>query len=362
MESNVIFIAGGGTGGHIYPGVAIARAILQQRPEIQIRFVGTPSGLETKIVPREGFPLDLIQGGKLNFAGGLFEKIKTLCKIPLGIGQSLILLRKYRPKFVLGVGGYASGPFVLAAALCGIPSAVWEPNAHPGMANRWLSRFVDRCYIVFSQAEKWLKNENTFQFGMPVRKEIEEAKKIARSDQKFHLLSFGGSQGSRAISTVLSDAIVHRGEWTKNLSVVHQIGAVDFAKLKAKYQNSEDIVSPYEFIYDMHNQYAWADLVVARGGASTITELAAFGVVPIIIPLPAADNHQQKNAESLVVANAGQMLLQENLNEQSLITEIEKLRNNPAQMKLMSDNLRKFFQPQAAEKIAADILQQADLK
>jgi UDP-N-acetylglucosamine--N-acetylmuramyl-(pentapeptide) pyrophosphoryl-undecaprenol N-acetylglucosamine transferase len=359
MKSKVIFIAGGGTGGHIYPGVAIARAILQKDPDMKIRFVGTSTGLESKIVPREGFELDLIQGGKLNFTGGNFEKIKTLCKIPVGLIQALSLILKHRPRFVLGVGGYASGPFVLVAALCRIPSAVWEPNAHPGMANRWLSRFVDRCYIVFTQAEKWLKNENTFQFGMPVRKEIEEAKKTPRQDAKFHLLSFGGSQGSRAISTVLSDAIVHRGEWTRDLSVVHQIGTVDYAKLKDKYQGCTDIVQPYEFIYDMHNQYAWADLVVARGGASTLTELAAFGVVPIIIPLPAADNHQQRNAESLVNAGAGHMILQENLNEQSLIDAIEELRKNPEKMKRMSENLKIFFQPQAAEKIADDILKQA---
>ncbi len=361
MNSKIIFIAGGGTGGHIYPGVAIARALLAKDSQLVIRFVGTKTGLENKIVPREGFALDLIQGGKLNFSGGILEKIKTLFKMPVGFLQAVALIWKHKPHFVLGVGGYASGPFVIAAAVLGIPTAIWEPNAHPGMANRWLSRFVDRCYIVFPQSKDWLKNKMIFQFGMPVRKEIEEAKKAEKNDKNFHLLSFGGSQGSRAISTALSDAIIAKGPWTENLKVVHQIGALDFEKLKKKYSGHENLVTPLEFIYDMHNYYAWADLVVARGGASTISELAAFGVVPIIIPLPAADNHQQKNAESLVSSNAGKMLLQENLTPQKLIEEIEVLRRNPELMKEMSKNVFNFFQPQAAEKIAEDILEQAGL-
>jgi UDP-N-acetylglucosamine--N-acetylmuramyl-(pentapeptide) pyrophosphoryl-undecaprenol N-acetylglucosamine transferase len=356
MNAKTIFIAGGGTGGHIYPGVAIARALLRQDSSLQIRFVGTSSGLETKIVPREGFALDLIQGGKLNFSGGIFEKIKTLVKTLVGFGQALRLLVKTQPRFVLGVGGYASGPFVLAAVCLGIPTAIWEPNAHPGMANRWLSRFVGRCYVVFSQAKQGLKNKNIFQFGMPVRQEIEQAQKNPRQDSRFHLLSFGGSQGSRAISTALSDAIIQGGEWTKNLSVVHQIGSLDFQTLQKKYHDFSQVVTPFEFIYDMHNQYAWADLVVARGGASTISELAAFGVVPIIIPLPAADDHQRKNAESLVVGNAGRMLLQSELTPERLISEIEDLRKNPQLMQQMSKNILQFFQPQAADRIASDIL------
>ena len=370
MDQKIIFIAGGGTGGHIYPGIAIARALQKKASEqdgisifgekanLQIRFVGTKTGMETKIIPREGFSLDLIQGGKLNFSGGIFEKIRTWVKMPIGFLQAISLIWKYKPHFVLGVGGYASGPFVLAAAALGIPTAIWEPNAHPGMANRWLSRFVDRCYVVFSQSKAGLKNRKIFQFGMPVRREIEEAIKVPRKDDQFHLLSFGGSQGSRAISTALSDALIKGGEWTHQLQVVHQIGSLDFDKLKAKYRGYEDLVTPFEFIYDMHNYYAWADIVVARGGASTITELAAFGVVPIIIPLPAADNHQQKNAESLVAAQAGKMLLQSDLTPSRLIEEIQSLRKNPELMKAMSKNISKFFQSQAAEKIAKDIFEQ----
>lgn len=352
-----IFIAGGGTGGHIYPAIAIAKAILQSSPSAEIHFVGTAAGLEAKIIPKENFPLHLIQGGKLNFQGGLLEKIKTLVKLPLGLAQSFVLVARHRPDFVLGVGGYASGPFVLAAALSGVSTAIWEPNALPGMANRWLSFFVDQCFVVFEEARRHLNNKKIQVFGMPVRAEIESAQKNTNRDKKFHLLSFGGSQGARAISTVLSDAILQKGEWTQNLEVVHQIGSLDFSKLQEKYKGCEDIVTAQEFIYDMPKYYAWADLVVSRGGASTISELAAFGVVPIIIPLPAADNHQQKNAETLVKAGAGRMILQKDLNPQSLIEEIQKLRNDEVLRQQMSEKMKNLFQPKASQKIANEILQ-----
>ncbi|GIL18485.1 MAG: UDP-N-acetylglucosamine--N-acetylmuramyl-(pentapeptide) pyrophosphoryl-undecaprenol N-acetylglucosamine transferase [Oligoflexia bacterium] len=355
MNNNIV-IAGGGTGGHIYPGVAIARAIQKHDPTVHIHFVGTSTGLETKIIPKEGFPLHLIQGGKLNFSGGIGEKIKTLIKLPIGLIQSFILLLKLKPSFVLGVGGYASGPFVVMAALMGYPSAIWEPNAHPGMANRWLSRFVDRCYIVFDQAKTLLKNKNIIQFGMPIRAEIEAGQFAERQDSDFHLLSFGGSQGSRAISTVLSDLLLRRPDWAKDLKVVHQIGSTDWEKMRAKYKGTEDFITPMEFIYDMPKYYAWADLVVSRAGASTLSELAAFGVVSIVIPLPAADDHQKHNADALVQAGAAVMILQKDLTPETLQIEIQKLKNNPELRKKMSESLKKFYIPKSADNIAQDIL------
>ncbi len=360
----VVFIAGGGTGGHIYPGVAIAKAIQKRDSEISVRFVGTRIGLEGKIIPKEGFPLDFIHGGKLNFSGignkkfiqKLYEQSLTLLKAVIGFFQSMFLIYKYRPICALGVGGYASGPFVLAAAFLGVPTAIWEPNVYPGMANRWLSHIVNRSYVVFSSSKKWLKNKNIFLFGMPVRKEIEEGCLQKKHNGKFHLLSFGGSQGSQVISTVLSDAIVKNRKWAQGLEVVHQTGSIEFENLKTKYRDFEEIVRVYDFIYDMHNHYAWADLVVSRGGAGTISELAAFGIVPIIIPLPAADNHQQKNAESLVQAGAGRMILQSELTPERLIQEIEELRTQPEVLLEMSKRIKSLFQPMAAEKMAENIL------
>lgn len=352
----VIFIAGGGTGGHIYPGLALARALLKASPDLEIHFVGTAGGLETKIIPREGFPLHLISGGKLNFKGGFLEKLKTLLKLPWGFVQALSLLSKYRPQFVLGVGGYASGPFVLMAALFGFPCGIWEPNAHPGLANRWLARFVDVCFIVFDDAKEYLKNKRIVVSGMPVRAEIEEGRPAQAPEGKFRLLCFGGSQGSRAINTVLCDALKSGGGWTRDLEVVHQIGSTDWKVFQERYRGLEPVVTPMEFIYDMPKYYSWADLVLCRGGASTLSELAAFGVVPIIVPLPAADNHQGKNAEALVRAEAGVMIPQSELTVERLIREIEALRADPERRQRMSRNIKAFYRPKSADAIADRIL------
>lgn len=356
MSKKIIVIAGGGTGGHIYPGIAIARALKKMDGDVEIHFVGTALGLETKIVPREGFPLHLIESGKLNVRS-LWQRVQTLLKIPVGLWQSIRLLSQLKPFYVVGVGGYASGPFVFAASLIGFNTAIWEPNAMPGMANRLLSRFVDKCFVVFAEARSHLKNKEIIQTGMPVREEIENASQEARSDQNFHLLAFGGSQGARAINYCLSDAIVRGGDWLKDLSVVHQLGSLDYADISKKYVSAQASVDAHEFIFDMPKYYRWADIIISRGGASSIAEAAAFGIVPIIIPLPAADNHQQKNAETLVTRNAGRMILQKDLNPERLISEVQFLRQNKELREQMVKNIKELYIPQAAKTIAKEILQ-----
>jgi len=354
-----IIIAGGGTGGHLYPGLAIARAIQKLDPQVEIHFVGTAGGLETKIIPKEKFPLHLIAGGKLNFSGNPLLKLKTLLKLPVGIFQSILLILKLRPTFVLGVGGYASGPFLLAASLLGKQTAIWEPNVYPGMANRWLARFVKRCFLVFEESRKLLPHPNAQVFGMPVRAEMETstAEASPRKDSDFHLLHFGGSQGSRAIGRAVCAAIQKGGEWTQSLKVVHQTGSLDHKDFLERYKGFEGIVDIHEFIYNMPDYYKWADLVVCRGGASTLNELAAFGLPAIIVPLPAADGHQEHNAQMLVQGQAARMIVQTELTPERLIEEIQILRKDPATRELMRQNLKKFHRPRAAEAIAKAILE-----
>ena len=365
MNPKKIIIAGGGTGGHVYPGVSIARALQKISPDVAVEFVGSVDGLENKILPREGFRLHLINGGKLNLQGQFLQKMKTLAKIPCGMWQSFVLLLKEKPDFVLGVGGYSSGPFVLAASLLGVPCGIWEANARPGLANRWLSRFVNVCYVVFAESKKELNSAQIFEFGMPVREEIEKGAKTQRrtksSVEPFSILSFGGSQGARAISTALIQAVTEsqklkNAKWIQNVKLVHQIGALDFARVKGQYDNFLDFVTPLEFIYDMPKYYEQADLVIVRGGAGTLVEVSAFGVVPIVIPLPAADDHQLHNAQVLAQNDAGILLLQKNLTAQALVDCIESLRQNPEKLKSMSENLRKLFKPNSADRIAEDIL------
>ncbi|MFM6929639.1 MAG: undecaprenyldiphospho-muramoylpentapeptide beta-N-acetylglucosaminyltransferase [Bdellovibrio sp.] len=351
-----VVIAGGGTGGHIYPGIAIARAVQKLDPSVEVHFVGTARGMESKIVPREGFPLHLIESGQLNVKSKL-QKIKTILRMPIGIWQSWRLLMQLKPIYVIGVGGYASGPFVLAASIVGFNTAIWEPNAMPGMANRLLARFVDKCFVVFGEAKKYLKNKDIVEAGMPVRQEIESAIHESHKDEKFRLLAFGGSQGSRVINNCLSDAILKGGDWVQGLSVVHQLGAADYPIVSEKYKNPPCEVEFHEYIFDMPKYYKWADIIVCRGGASSIAEAAAFGIIPVIVPLPAADDHQQKNAESLVGRNAGRMILQKDLSPERLISEVQSLRQDKALREEMVRNIKGLYIPQAATTIAKEILQ-----
>ncbi len=356
MKKKTVMIAGGGTGGHIYPAVAIARALLEMDSTLDIQFVGSPGGLETKIIPKEGFPLHLIRVGKLNQSGGLFGKLKTLARIPIALVQSMSLLFEVKPQIVLGVGGYASGPFVLMASLLGFKTAIWEPNAHPGLTNRWLSFFVRRSLVVFEEAGKMLKSKDILQIGLPVRKEVEEMIASPHSDEKFHLLIFGGSQGARAINKVVQETLLKYAQELKDVEVVHQTGSFDVAAVKKSYENLKSFQA-YEYLYGMEKYYQWADLVICRSGASTVAELAACGKPAVLIPLPtAADNHQLKNAQSLVDHKAGILLEQKDLTPENLVQHILRLRNNKKDLELMTLNLKKFYKPKAAHRIAEYLL------
>ncbi|MBL7668855.1 MAG: undecaprenyldiphospho-muramoylpentapeptide beta-N-acetylglucosaminyltransferase [Bdellovibrionaceae bacterium] len=380
-----IVIAGGGTGGHIYPGVAIARSLIKKNPEIQIHFVGSPQGLEAKIVPREGFPLHLIQVGKLNYGGGIFGKLRTLFQLPKAFIESIFLLFELKPLFVLGVGGYASGPFVLMASLLGFKTAIWEPNAHPGLTNRWLSRFVRKSFVVFPEAGKYLKSREVIPSGIPVRDVIEKLGRLPNlgqqmnsqqmsdqhiSDQqigdldskkrKFRILVFGGSQGARGLNKIVSDLFAQSRESLKEVELVHQTGVVDFESLREKYKTHQGQVQVLEYLHDMENHYAWCDLVISRAGAATVAELAACNKAAILVPLPtAADNHQQVNAETLVRAEAARMILQKELTPDLLEKYILELKSDPELRRKMSENIRKFYKPQAAEAVAQVILEGA---
>ena len=354
MNKKNVVIAGGGTGGHIYPGIAIARAIKAQHPDYEIHFVGTASGLENKIVPREGYLLHHISIGKLNHAGGWLSKIKTLIGMPKAFVQSIALLMELKPQVILGVGGYASGPFVLVASLMGFRTAIWEPNAFPGMTNRWLSRVVGRSFVVFEEASQFLHSEDISQVGIPIRKEVEALalNDFQHNPEEFHILVTGGSQGARAINFAVRDAVVKGGNWLRGVKIVHQTGPLDFAAVASAYEGKNEAMA-HEYLYQMEQSYKWADLIICRAGASTVAEVAAAGKPAIFIPLPsAADDHQRKNAESLVKNQAAKMILQKDLTVEFLIERIEELKKDTQGRQEMRKNLSKFYKPQAAEKMA----------
>lgn len=358
-----IVIAGGGTGGHIYPAISIGRALQKANSRVEIRFVGTAEGLESKIMKRENLALDLIQSGKLNFSGSPLKKIRTLFKIPVGLFQSFVLMLKHKPDFVIGVGGYASAPFVLAAAILGKKTAIWEPNAHPGMANRLLSKIVKKSYLVFDDSKKYLSCKENIVFGMPLREEIENAQNEERSkiSDRLTILCFGGSQGSLFLNEKISDFILKHPELIEKIHLIHQTGSIGYEAMKNKYGSLAPNVEIHEFIFDMPSQYRKADIQFCRGGASTIAEAAAFGVVPMIVPLPAADDHQLRNAEVVVKNNAGFLFKQNEFNDDEFARTVLFLLENSTHRKEMAKNLRKLAPKQAAQEIAQDILKQIDL-
>ncbi len=353
-----IVIAGGGTGGHIYPALTIAKAIQSLNPDLRVEFVGTPDGLESKIVPKHGYPITYISVGKLNYKGGFFKKIKTIFQLPWALVRSMALVIEKKPILVLGVGGYASGPFVLASSVLGVPTALWEPNAHPGMTNRILSRFVRKVFLVFEDSRKKMKAKRIEVLGLPVREEIEKLNLIdsdkRESNHKFRILVFGGSQGARAINNCVSELI--KSHKLENVEVIHQTGVYDFKQVESAYAGESE-VKVLEYLYDIESNYLWADLVICRAGAGTLAELAAAKKPCILIPLPsAADDHQKKNAQSLVNKNAARMIEQKDLTPEVLFNLITELRNQPAMLKKMSENIQHFYQPQSARKIAEKLI------
>ncbi len=352
-----ILIAAGGTGGHIYPALAMADAFLKIRPDTRIEFVGTPGGLENKIIPGKGFKLHHIPIGRLNANVSRAERLKTLLMMPWALVTSLKILRREKPDFVLGVGGHASGPLLLVAALCGYRSGIWEPNAMPGLANRLLARVVDDCWVVFDEAKSLLRGSQLHDAGMPVRQEIEDARASEPRTDIFRVLVFGGSQGARGLNNVVMEMINQGGDWLKGVRFVHQTGPADFARVQAGYAKAAP-VEVHEYLHDMAQQYAQAELVICRSGTGTLSELAACGKASILVPLPtAADDHQRKNAESFVAKAAAVMILQKELTPERLRTEIESLRADPLKVEKIGARARQFHQPHAAEKLVQQFVE-----
>ncbi len=354
-----ILIVAGGTGGHIYPALSVAQALKDLHSEIEIHFAGTPRGLENQIIPQEGYPLHHIPIGRLNRNIALKERLLTLVRLPGAFFRSWTLIRKLKPDLVVGFGGHASGPLLLMASLVRIPNAIWEPNAHPGMANRILSRFVDHCLVVFPEAAKGLKFRNLVQVGMPVRPSIEALTQNPTLEQvhrPLRVLVFGGSQGARGINRAVMEGLISQAEsWDGQVEIVHQTGSADYAHIKSQYDQSPHPlpVQVFEYLHDMDQRYLWADLVVARAGTGTLSELAACARGSLLIPLPtAADNHQQKNAEVFAQQGAAIMILQKDFNGVSFSQMIEDFIAHPEKLVLMSRAVRSLHRPQAAQQMA----------
>ena len=380
-----VLIAGGGTGGHLYPGIAIAEEVTR-RPGGQVLFVGTARGLETRLVPAAGFSLELLDVSGLNRVG-IGRLLKGLLRLPKAFFESRGILKRFRPDLVIGVGGYASGPLVLTAALLGYPTAIQEQNSQPGFTNRVLGRFVRRVFIAFDDAAGFFARRKTLLAGNPVRRKFLEAhdrssaaappgaataataataapapaamaSTTSPAPGSLTLLVVGGSQGARAVNDLVigAAAILHGAGRLPH--IVHQTGPSDEARVREGYAALE--LTPWvdvrSFIEDMPVTLAAAALVIGRAGALTLAELAMVGCPAILIPLPtAADDHQSRNAAAFARAGAAVVADQRTTTPQVLAGLVGDLCGDADRRAAMSRAMTKLGRPTAAIQIVDEL-------
>lgn len=347
-----VLIAAGGTGGHIYPGIAVAKEIQRREPKSEVRFVGTARGLENKLVPQAGFELSIIDSAGLKNVG-LIARARGLLVLPKSFLGARALIKSLRPDIVVGAGGYVSGPVVLSAAMMKLPTLVMESNALPGWTNRVLARFVDKAAVSFDAALPHFRGKAVVT-GNPVRREffeIPQRQHDATGKGQFSILVFGGSQGAHAINEAMIAALPALESLKDVLRITHQTGEADFAVVKSGYVDAGwgERAGVTKYIDNMVAAFTDVDLVVCRAGATTTAELIAAGKASLMIPFPlAADDHQRKNAEALERAGAGRMILQQDLSGERLAQEIARLAREPERTNAMEQAARKLARGDAA--------------
>lgn len=343
-----VILAGGGTGGHLFPGLAVAREFQERDVNSTIMFVGTEQGIETRVIPAEGLELELIPVKGLK-GRGLRGWVDALYGIPAGLYRSLAIIRKFRPDLVIGLGGYASGPCVLAAKLIRLPCAIMEQNLRPGFTNRALARVVDRIFTSYPESAGYFPGARVVDTGNPVR-----WRKLPQLEgsEKFTLLIFGGSAGAHRVNMAAVDALAQLQDLGAELRVIHQTGQADFPSVQRAYGALpfERDVAP--FIHRMDEAYAKADLVICRAGASTVAELTAFGKAAILVPYPyAIDDHQRWNAEALRGRGAAEMILDRELSGGPLAERIRGYFSDRGRLQAMAAAARALGRPDAAARI-----------
>jgi UDP-N-acetylglucosamine--N-acetylmuramyl-(pentapeptide) pyrophosphoryl-undecaprenol N-acetylglucosamine transferase len=345
-----VMIAGGGTGGHLFLGIALARELMGRDPSVGILFVGTRRGLESQIVPREGFRLEFIVSAGLKRMGAI-ERVRNFLLIPKSLLQSRRLIRSNRPDVVVGVGGYSSGPVLLAAWWLGRPTLIIEPNAHPGLTNRWLARFIDRAALALPDSGNYFGARGVVT-GIPVRREFTEVPH-RKGGEGLTVLIYGGSQGSHALNTIVCDELANLKLAGPGLRIIHQTGAKEFDQVLRSYRDAGMEADVQPFLPRIYDQFGEADLIICRAGASTVAELTAAGKASILVPFPgAADDHQTKNAQALAVAGAAKMILEKEWRPGLLASEIRYFMKRPEELRRMENAARKMAKPEAAERIA----------
>lgn len=355
-----LLVAGGGTGGHLFPGIAVAEEFLARDPANQVLFVGTERGIEARILPRLGYPLECIEAAGIRGKGGL-SQLKGMAMLLYGYSQSRKILKAFRPDRVLGVGGYASGPVVLAARGLQVRRFIHEQNAIPGFTNKFLARVAEKVFISLEESRKFFPEERTVLSGNPLRRQIVDA--IGESGHReeakgsFHLLVFGGSRGARALNMNVAAALPLLGGLGGRLTITHQTGTDDLEQVREAYRTAGVHGEVVPFIDDMAAAYRRADLIVCRAGATTIAEVTACGKACIFVPFPhAVDDHQRRNAEALLKEQAGFMLLERELSGESLARLVLELADHPEKIAEAGGNARRLARLDAARVIVDEML------
>jgi UDP-N-acetylglucosamine--N-acetylmuramyl-(pentapeptide) pyrophosphoryl-undecaprenol N-acetylglucosamine transferase len=352
-----VLIAAGGTGGHLYPGVALAREFERQMPGSETVFVGTTRGLETTVVPKEGFELITIAARGV-MGKGVGGALHGLALVPLGVAQCLAVCRKRRPDLAIGVGGYTSPPLILAAFLLGIKRVILEPNVHPGVANRALAPIADLVFVSFADTTASFGLRRTRVVGTPIRREFLEG--IVPGGEGggargLTVLVLGGSQGARSINRAMIAALPTLAAAHPGLRVIHQTGERDHEEVAVAYRNARLDAEVMPFLYDMPRALRQADLIVSRSGATTVAEITACGKPAILIPFPhAVHGHQERNARVLERAGAAQVVVDARLSGEVLAGAISALLARPDRLSAMGRCSKTLGQADAAERIVSE--------
>ena len=347
-----IVIAGGGTGGHLFPGIAIAEEFLKRDDKTQVIFIGTKTGIEGKLLGQLGYELRTIDIEGLK-GRGLKALAKGVYQVPQSMGQSRRILKQFSPHLVIGVGGYASGPAVLTAHFMGIPTAIAEQNAVPGVTNRILGKFANKIFITYAKTATLFEQNKVILSGNPVRAAFITGEEPDKKKKDFwQLLIFGGSQGATAINKAMVDMLPQLQKMKNKIHLVHQTGARQMEKVKQAYKRSGIKAKVLPFIVDMAGAYQSADLIICRAGATSLAEITASGKAAILIPYPwAANDHQTKNAQTMEEAGAAVIISERDLSGGKLFGVIENLLYDEQKLIKMEKKSAKLGNINAAAKI-----------
>lgn len=356
-----IIVAGGGTGGHLFPGVAVVEELRRRERSLDPVFVGTARGIEARVIPAMGETLELIEVAPLKGRSAK-QVAESLAILPKAMAQAVGIVRRVQPDLVLGVGGYASGPILAAAATMRIPTAILEPNAHIGLTNRLLANMVGRAYIAHQHMLSKFGEKRARLLGTPVRRSFVDASRLAQMDPEGfeararRVLVLGGSQGARSLNVLVPEALAKSGIANRGIEIVHQAGLAMVAEVQARYAQLGVSANVVPFIDDMARAYSSSSVVISRAGAATMAELSSIGRASILIPFPqATDDHQTRNAEALVQEGAALMMKESDFSVDTLAAHVASLVADPSRRAQMAMAARRVGHPEAAAAIVDDL-------